>query len=45
MFGNDQKIWRHLNEKAEKIEDKIKDASESIQKELKVDIKKIKSSP
>lgn len=43
VFGDDQKIWGHLNSKAEKIEDKIKDASQSIKEELREDIKKIKN--
>ena len=41
--GQDEKIWKHLNEKVDKIEDKIKDASQGIKKELREDIKKIKS--
>lgn len=42
-YGKDEKIWKHLNEKVEKIEDKITDASKSIEKELRSDIKKIKN--
>jgi hypothetical protein len=42
-YGEDEKIWKHLNEKVDKIEDKIKDASNSIKKELREDIKRIKS--
>lgn len=40
--GEDEKIWEHLNTKVEKIEDKIKAASEQVKKELTQDIKKIK---
>lgn len=42
-YGEDEKIWKHLNEKVDNIEDKIKDASQSIKKELSEDIKKIKN--
>ena len=42
-YGEDEKIWKHLNQKVEKIEDKITDASETIKKELREDIKKLKS--
>lgn len=42
-YGEDAKIWKHLNEKVDKIEDKIKDASQSIKEELREDIKKIKN--
>lgn len=42
-YGEDEKIWQHLNEKVEKIEDKIKDASQSVKEELRADIKKLKS--
>lgn len=42
-YGEDEKIWRHLNKKVEKIEDKIKEASRSVKEELRKDIKKLKS--
>ena len=42
-YGEDEKIWKHLNEKVEKIEDKITDASESVKEELREDIKKLKN--
>lgn len=41
-FGEDEKIWKHLESKVENIEDKIKSAAEQIKKELKEDIQKIK---
>jgi hypothetical protein len=37
-----EKIWNHLNEKVEKIEDKITDAGEQVKKELREDIKKVR---
>lgn len=43
-YGEDEKIWQHLNKKVEKIERLITDASKSIEKELREDIKKIKTS-
>jgi len=43
VLGEDEKIWQHLNERIEKIDDKIKDAAEQIKVELKKDIKKVKS--
>lgn len=36
------KVWEHLRQKIENIEDKIKSAAESIKKELHKDIKEIK---
>jgi len=41
--GEDEKIWEHLNAKVEKLEEKIRDASEQIKKELKKDIAKVKT--
>ena len=35
-----EKIWQHLNEKVENIEDKITTAGEQVKKELRQDIKK-----
>ncbi|KKR87041.1 MAG: hypothetical protein UU34_C0008G0065 [Candidatus Curtissbacteria bacterium GW2011_GWA1_41_11] len=40
--GRDEKIWEHLNDKVEKIEDKITIAAQSIKKEMREDIRKIK---
>ncbi|MBI2031878.1 MAG: hypothetical protein HYT08_04670 [Candidatus Levybacteria bacterium] len=40
--GNHDKVWEHLNEKTDKIEDKIIEAAEEIKKQLHSDIKKIK---
>ncbi|EKD64825.1 MAG: hypothetical protein ACD_50C00290G0002 [uncultured bacterium] len=37
------KVWEHLKQKIENIEDKIKSAAESIKKELHKDIKELKS--
>ena len=39
---NHKNIWKHLNEKTEKIEDKIVEAGEEIKKQLHSDIKKLK---
>lgn len=39
---NHDKIWNHLNSKVDNIEEKIKDAAESVKKELHEDIKKAK---
>ena len=36
--GEDKKIWKHLNEKVEKIEDKISLAAKQVEKELKADV-------
>jgi len=41
-FGEDEKIWKHLEDKVKNIEDKIKSAAEQIKKELKTDIQKAK---
>lgn len=41
-YGEDEKIWKHLNEKVEKIERLIKDASRMVKEELRGDIKKLK---
>lgn len=40
--GADEKIWKHLNEKVEKIEDKIVDAADGVKKVMKEDIAKIR---
>lgn len=37
------KVWEHLRQKIENIEEKIKTAAESIRKELHRDIKEVKS--
>lgn len=44
LHGEDEKIWSHLNEKVEKVEDKITKAANDIKQELKEDIKKVKES-
>lgn len=41
-FGNDEKIWNHLNEKADKIEEKISEAGKNLESELRKDIKRLK---
>lgn len=41
--GEDEKVWEHLNERVEKIEDKITLAAAQVKKELAEDIKKVKS--
>lgn len=40
--GEDDKVWNHLNEKVEKIEDKITKAAKQTKIELKKDIEKIR---
>lgn len=42
-FGEDEKIWRHLNSKVEKIEEKIASAAAQIKEELTSDIKAVKT--
>jgi len=41
--GRDEKIWEHLNDKVERIEDKITEAAHAIKKEMRADIKKVKA--
>lgn len=41
--GQDDKIWNHLHLKIEKIEEKISDSANQLKRELKEDIKKVKS--
>jgi len=41
--GKDKKIWEHLNDKVEKIEDKITVAAKQIKREMKEDIRNIKA--
>lgn len=41
-YEEDDKIWKHLNEKVENIEDKILKAAESLKSELKKDINTVK---
>ena len=41
-FGEDEKIWDHLNSKVEAIEEKIGDAAKQVKKELKEDIRSVK---
>lgn len=40
--GSHKNIWKHLNEKTEKIEDRIIEAGEEIKKQLHSDIKNLK---
>lgn len=42
VSGENEKVWKHLNEKVEKIEDKIERAANQIKSELKDDIKKVR---
>lgn len=42
-YGEDEKIWNHLYAKVEKIEEKISDTADQLKKELKEDIKNVKS--
>ncbi len=37
-----EKIWEHLNEKVDNIEEKIKDAAEELKEQIKKDIKEAK---
>lgn len=37
--GNHEKVWKHLNSKVDKIEEKIKKAAEELKVELHKDIK------
>src|SRR3989344_6088576 len=41
--GRDEKIWEHLNNKVERIEDRITEAAHAIKKEMREDIKKVKA--
>lgn len=41
-YEEDEKIWKHLNEKVEHIEEKISKAAESLKGELKKDINTVK---
>lgn len=41
-YESHDKIWKHLNEKVEKIEDKITKAAEDLKKELHKDILDLK---
>lgn len=43
-LGSDDEIWKHLNEKVEKIEDKITDVAKQVKRELREDVKKVKQS-
>lgn len=42
-YGQDDKIWDHLHTKVKKIEEKISDSASQLKKELKEDIKWVKS--
>lgn len=41
-YEEDEKIWKHLNDKVENIEEKIAKAAESLKSELVSDIKTVK---
>jgi hypothetical protein len=41
-YEEDEKIWKHLNDKVENIEEKISKAAESLKSELVLDIKTVK---
>lgn len=41
-YEDDDKIWKHLNDKVENIEEKITKAADSLKIELKKDIKAVK---
>ncbi len=41
-YETDEKIWQHLNEKVENIEDKIKVSADKLGEELKSDVKQTK---
>lgn len=41
-IGDSDKIWKHLNEKVDKIEDKIKQTAESLKKDLREDIRGVR---
>lgn len=43
VLGEDEKIWKHLRERVEKIDDKIVQAAQKIKEELRADIKTLKS--
>ncbi len=38
------KVWEHLNDKVDNIEDKIKKAADDLKKDLHKDLKEVKSS-
>lgn len=42
VLGDDKKIWEHLNQRIEKIEEKITVAAEQTKKELKADIEDVR---
>src|SRR3990167_325173 len=43
-FGSNDEIWKHLNERVAKIEDKIMDVAKKVKKELREDTAKVKKS-
>jgi gas vesicle protein len=43
-YDTHEKVWKHLNEKVENVEDKIKAAAEKLKSELRDDIKHVKTS-
>lgn len=42
-YETHDKTWKHLNEKVENVEDKIKTAAERLKTELREDAKRVKS--
>ncbi len=43
-YDTHDKVWRHLHEKVENVEDKIRDAAEKLKKELREDVRRVKAS-
>lgn len=43
-YETDEKIWKHLNAKVDKVEDKIKAAADTLGRELTEDIKAVRKS-
>lgn len=42
-YETHERVWKHLNDKVDNIEDRIKTAAEKIKKELQQDIARVKS--
>lgn len=43
-YETDEKIWKHLNSKVDKVEEKIKEIADKLGQELKEDIKALEKS-
>ncbi len=41
-YDTHEKIWKHLNEKVENVEGKIKNAADRLKAELREDVKQVK---